>query len=164
MSEMALTAEHLIVVGRGELIADISVAAFVAQASSNVVTVWSPQAYELREALVGPDVTVTSSQPGELEVHGLTAKQIGDIAFDNAYTVQGHTRGIVLINLAVPTADSRSRGISVEGRSLTHRQCCLGTGRVQARPVAIGHGLPGPAGPPRAGAIGDFPIHRQRRE
>ncbi len=87
MSEMALTAEHLIVVGRGELIADTSVAAFVAQASSNVVTVWSPQAYELREALVGPDVTVTSSQPGELEVHGLTAKQIGDIAFDNRVRV-----------------------------------------------------------------------------
>ena len=87
MSEMALTAEHLIVVGRGELIADTSVAAFVAQASSNVVTVWSPQAYELREALVGPDVTVTSSRAGELEVHGLTAKQIGDIAFDNRVRV-----------------------------------------------------------------------------
>jgi len=87
MSEMALTAEHLIVVGRGQLIADTSVAAFVARASSNVVTVWSPQAYELREALVGPDVTVTSSQPGELEVHGLTAKQIGDIAFDNRVRV-----------------------------------------------------------------------------
>ncbi len=87
MSEMALTAEHLIVVGRGELIADTSVAAFVAQASSNVVTVWSPQAYELREALVGPDVTVTSSRAGELEVHGLTAEQIGDIAFDNRVRV-----------------------------------------------------------------------------
>jgi len=87
MSEMALTAEHLIVVGRGELIADTSVAAFVAQASSNVVTVASPQAYELRAALVGPDVTVTSTRAGELEVHGLTAQQIGDIAFDNRMRV-----------------------------------------------------------------------------
>jgi len=52
-----------------------------------VVTVWSPQAYELREALVGPDVTVTSSRAGELEVHGLTAEQIGDIAFDNRVRV-----------------------------------------------------------------------------
>jgi ABC-2 type transport system ATP-binding protein len=87
MSEMALTAEHLIVVGRGELIADTSVAAFVAQASSNVVTVASPQADELRAALVGPDVTVTSTRAGELEVHGLTAQQIGDIAFDNRMRV-----------------------------------------------------------------------------
>ncbi len=87
MSEMALTAEHLIVVGRGELIADTSVAAFVAQASSNVVTVCSPQADELRAALVGLDVTVTSTRAGELEVHGLTAQQIGDIAFDNRMRV-----------------------------------------------------------------------------
>jgi len=87
MSEMALTAEHLIVVGRGELIADTSVAAFVAQASSNVVTVCSPQADELRAALVGPGVTVTSTRAGELEVHGLTAQQIGDIAFDNRMRV-----------------------------------------------------------------------------
>jgi len=87
MSEMALTAEHLIVVGRGELIADTSVAAFVAQASSTVVTVCSPQADELRAALVGPDVTVTSTRAGELEVHGLTAQQIGDIAFDNRMRV-----------------------------------------------------------------------------
>jgi len=47
MSEMALTAEHLIVVGRGALIADTSVADFVARASTNVVTVRSPQAAAL---------------------------------------------------------------------------------------------------------------------
>lgn len=87
MSEMALTAEHLIVVGRGALIADTSVADFVARASTNVVTVRSPQAAALRELLVGPDVTVSSSTAGELEVHGLTAIQIGDVAFDNRVRV-----------------------------------------------------------------------------
>lgn len=87
MSEMAQTAEHLIVVGRGELIADTSVAEFVARASTNMVTVRSPQAAELRELLLGPDVTVSSTKAGELEVHGLTAEQIGDVAFENRVRV-----------------------------------------------------------------------------
>ena len=83
MSEMALTADHLIVVGRGELIADVDVAEFVAMASTNVVRVRTPQAAELRECLVAPDVTVTSSEPGVLAVQGLSAEQIGDLAFDH---------------------------------------------------------------------------------
>jgi ABC-2 type transport system ATP-binding protein len=83
MSEMAVTAEHLIVVGRGRLIADTSVEEFVAQASTNIVIVRSPQAAALRELLLGPDVSVTSSERGQLEVHGLTADKIGDIAFEN---------------------------------------------------------------------------------
>src|SRR6478735_1604862 len=49
MSEMALTADHLIVVGRGKLIADTSVDDFVRRASGNVVRVRSPQAEELRD-------------------------------------------------------------------------------------------------------------------
>jgi ABC-2 type transport system ATP-binding protein len=83
MSEMALTAQRLIVVGRGQLIADTTVAEFVAQASGNVVVVRSPQAAELRELLVSPDVTVASIVPGQIEVHGLSAEQIGDIAWEH---------------------------------------------------------------------------------
>jgi ABC-2 type transport system ATP-binding protein len=80
MSEMALTADHLIVIGRGRLIADVSTEAFLQQASGNVVHVRSPQAAELCAHLVGPDVTVKTLAPGLLEVHGLTASQIGDAA------------------------------------------------------------------------------------
>src|SRR2546421_10448123 len=58
MSEMALTADQLIVIGRGRLIADLSVDEFVRKASKNIVRVRSPQASELRELLVGPDVMV----------------------------------------------------------------------------------------------------------
>ncbi len=42
---------------------------------------------ELRELLLGPDVSVASSAAGELEVHGLSAEQIGDIAFDHRVRV-----------------------------------------------------------------------------
>src|SRR5205823_12205231 len=49
MSEMALTADHVIVIGRGRLITDISVEEFLRQASGKVVLVRSPRATELRE-------------------------------------------------------------------------------------------------------------------
>jgi len=83
MSEMAVTAEHLIVVGRGQLMADTTVADFVAQASGTVVLVRTPQAGELRDLLVGPDVSITSSTAGQLAVRGLSAEQIGDIAWEH---------------------------------------------------------------------------------
>src|SRR5690242_19110672 len=80
MSEMALTADHLIVIGRGRLIADVPVREFIQGAGRNVVRVRSPQATELRELLAGPDVAVTVVDGGALEVSGLTAEQIGDLA------------------------------------------------------------------------------------
>ena len=80
MSEMALTADHLIVIGRGRLIADMSTDAFLQQASGNVVHVRSPQASELQQLLVGPDIAIETLAPGMLEVHGLSAAQIGDTA------------------------------------------------------------------------------------
>ena len=80
MGEMALTAEHLIVIGRGKLIADTSVEEFVRRASRNVVRVRSPQALLLAETLAAPNVTVTPVEPGVLEVEGLDAAAIGDAA------------------------------------------------------------------------------------
>ena len=87
MSEMALTAEHLIVIGQGKLIADMSVEAFIASASKGIVKVRTPQASQLRELIAGPDVTVASSELGSLEVTGLTSDQIGQIAADNSITL-----------------------------------------------------------------------------
>jgi ABC-2 type transport system ATP-binding protein len=80
MSEMALTADHLIVIGRGKLIADANVQEFIQGASKNAVLVRSPQAPELRDALAGDGVTVREVEPGAFEVIGLTAPQIGDVA------------------------------------------------------------------------------------
>jgi len=80
MSEMALTADHLIVIGRGKLIADTSVDDFVARASQKVVVVRSPELERLRAELSGPSVTFGEAERGALEVHGLTAEQVGDAA------------------------------------------------------------------------------------
>jgi ABC-2 type transport system ATP-binding protein len=84
MSEMALTAEHLIVVGRGRLIADTSVDEFVSRASGNVVRVRSPQADDLAGLLAATGVTIVAVEPGVLEVTGLTAPQIGEAAAGRA--------------------------------------------------------------------------------
>jgi len=80
MSEMALTADHLIVIGRGRLIADTSVAEFVHGASGGVVRARSPQALRLQELVAGPDVSIASSEPGVLEISGLSAQQVGETA------------------------------------------------------------------------------------
>ena len=77
MSEMALTAEHLVVIGRGRLIADTSVADFIAGASRNVVRVRTPDIEALRAVLAGPDVSVTDDGAGALQVEGLSTDQVG---------------------------------------------------------------------------------------
>ena len=81
MSEMALTAAQLVVIGRGRLIADTTVEEFVARAGGGAVTVRTPQAAQLRDLLLGPDITVTSEQSGVLHVQGLAAEQIGTTAW-----------------------------------------------------------------------------------
>jgi ABC-2 type transport system ATP-binding protein len=80
MTEMALTADHLIVIGRGKLIADTSVDDFVARASQKVVVVRSPELERLRVELSGPGITFADAERGALEVHGLTPEQVGDAA------------------------------------------------------------------------------------
>src|SRR5256886_12678385 len=87
MSEMSLTADHLIVIGRGRKIADTSTSEFLSAASGNVVRLRSPQAAELNRLLVAPDVTVEAREPGYLEVKGLTAVQIGDVAAANGFAL-----------------------------------------------------------------------------
>jgi ABC-2 type transport system ATP-binding protein len=87
MSEMALTAEHLIIVGRGRLIRDVSVDDFVRESSKNIVHVRSPDAGTLRQVVLGPNVRVSSTGPGALEIEGLEAEQIGAAAAQTGVTL-----------------------------------------------------------------------------
>ncbi len=80
MSEMAVTAEQLVVVGRGRLIAETSVAEFTAGASTGSVLVRSPQAARLAEALRGQDVTITQQGEDALIVSGSKAPAVGAAA------------------------------------------------------------------------------------
>ncbi len=91
MSEMALTADHLIVIGKGRLIADTGVEAFVAKSSKRSVLVRSTSARELAQRLVEAGATVVEGDDGELVVTGMDAAPIGELAAAN---------GLVLHQLA----------------------------------------------------------------
>jgi len=80
MSEMALTADHLIVLGRGSIIADAPIAEILAAASGASVTLRSPQASALATALAAPGVTITATGVDALTIAGLTAAEVGESA------------------------------------------------------------------------------------
>jgi len=87
MSEMAQTADHLIVIGRGELIADTSVTEFIQRATVSSVRVRTPEAARLRDLTAGPDVTVSSDEAGVLTVTGMASDQVGITAAGHGITV-----------------------------------------------------------------------------
>jgi ABC-2 type transport system ATP-binding protein len=85
MSEMENTADHLLVIGRGKLIADCTVAEFIARNSVQTVRVRTPH----REALVkmvtaAGGSALAAADDEAIVVHGLFADQVGDLAFENA--------------------------------------------------------------------------------
>jgi ABC-2 type transport system ATP-binding protein len=79
MSEMAITADHLVVIGRGRLIADASVADVVEQQDLHAVRVRTPAQLELQTLLTAND-TVVEHDDGALIVRGMSAEAIGDTA------------------------------------------------------------------------------------
>ncbi|WP_404447812.1 ABC transporter ATP-binding protein [Microbacterium marinum] len=80
MSEMSLTADHVIVLGRGRVLADASISDLVNAWTRSAVTVRSPRAADLARLVAGADVTVTSSESGLLDITGITAAAVGDLA------------------------------------------------------------------------------------
>jgi ABC-2 type transport system ATP-binding protein len=91
MSEMSLMADHLIVMGRGRLIADTTVDEFVRRASADVVRVRTPDGETLRRLLAEAGAAITAHETGALEVRGMSAEAIGEAAAAN---------GVVLHELA----------------------------------------------------------------
>ena len=79
MSEMAQTADHLIIVGRGRLLADTSTADFVSGTGQDV-RVLSPRAGELASLLIAGGAAVTPEYDGGLAVTGMDAAAVGDLA------------------------------------------------------------------------------------
>ncbi|MFG3247175.1 ABC transporter ATP-binding protein [Streptomyces sp. NPDC048187] len=80
MSEMALTADHLVVIGQGRLLADTSMAEFIAENSRSYVRIRTPQREQLLDALHGAGVPVTEAAEGVLEVDGDKSEAVGELA------------------------------------------------------------------------------------
>ncbi|MGW0611314.1 ABC transporter ATP-binding protein [Streptomyces sp. NPDC002788] len=87
MSEMALTAEHLVVIGQGRLLADTSMADFIDRNSRSYVRVRSPQRERLLDVLHQAGVVAVESGDGVLEVDGGKAEHIGELAARHRITL-----------------------------------------------------------------------------
>jgi ABC-2 type transport system ATP-binding protein len=112
MAEISQTAEHLIVIGRGRLIADASVSEIVARASVGAaVLVRTPQAEDLRRALAGEKATVESPEREVLAVHGLTSAEVGTVAA---------REGIVLHELTPQQASLEDAFMALTGDSVEY--------------------------------------------
>ena len=107
MSEMEHTAEHLIVIGRGQLLADCTMEEFIARSSGQTVRVSTPQPELLAKAVAEAGGTVITGGD-TLTVSGLIAAQVGDIAFEHG--VRLHELTVVRASLEAAfmelTADS----------------------------------------------------------
>ena len=88
MSEMAQTADHLVVIGQGRLLADQPLADLLARTAEVVTLVRSPQARQIADAIGRqPDVHVTLTGPTTLVVHGLAPETIGRWVAQNGWTI-----------------------------------------------------------------------------
>jgi ABC-2 type transport system ATP-binding protein len=84
MSEMESTAAHLIVIGKGKLIADCPMSGFLARSSRHTVRVRTPDPARLAALVTTDGGTTRDDGDGQLVVSGVTAERIGDLAFENA--------------------------------------------------------------------------------
>jgi ABC-2 type transport system ATP-binding protein len=84
MSEMENTADHLLVIGRGRLISDCTVAEFIAANSRQSVRVRTPHPETLARVVMTAGGTVRDQGDGLMVVQGLSVSQVGDLAFDNS--------------------------------------------------------------------------------
>jgi ABC-2 type transport system ATP-binding protein len=112
MSEMALTADHLIVIGKGELIADLGVRELIRGASTSAVRVRSPHAARLAEAVAAPEVTVRTLGTDLVEIQGVDAEEIG---------LAAHVSGIVLYELSPRQASLEDAFMELTGESVEYR-------------------------------------------
>ena len=84
MSEMENTADHLLVIGRGKLIADCTVAEFIAANSQQTVRVRTPQPDLLAKLATAAGARISDDGDGSMVITGLDASRVGDLAYDNA--------------------------------------------------------------------------------
>jgi ABC-2 type transport system ATP-binding protein len=111
MSEMAMTADHVIIVGRGELVRDQSMRELIAAESRAVVRVRSPQADRLADLIETDGVVVHRRPGGALEVEGRTTDEIGLVAAG---------AGIAILELTELSASLEDAYLALTGDSLEY--------------------------------------------
>jgi len=134
MSEMEHTADSLIVIGKGKLIADCTMKEFIARSSGTSVRVRTPSPDQLVLAIAAKGGTATADSDGTLVVRGMTPEAVGDIAFENE--IRLHELSLIRASLEEAfmelTADSVEYHAGVPGAA---------SGTVPSAPANIGSGV-----------------------
>lgn len=112
MSEMALTADRLVIIGRGRLIAQTTMADFLGSGSSNFVRVRSPQGGELGRLLETRGATVEIQADGTLRITGATSDEVGELARAN---------GVTVLELSAQQTSLEERYMELTGSSVDFR-------------------------------------------
>ncbi|MGW1215281.1 ABC transporter ATP-binding protein [Streptomyces sp. NPDC002499] len=123
MSETAQIADHLVIIGRGRLLADTTVDDFTRDAGSGAVKVATADTAKLRSLLIGPDITITSSSTEELMVRGRDAREIGAIAA---------AHGVALYELTPQAASLESAFMDLTRDSVEYQSAPAGAARKAA--------------------------------
>ncbi|MCL2315726.1 MAG: ATP-binding cassette domain-containing protein [Actinomycetia bacterium] len=152
MSEVALVADHLVVLGRGRLLVEKPMSEFIAESSEVATRIRSPQAAELADAIAGPTVQLRALGPGLFEARGCAAEDIGEIAAE---------RGIVLheltpLQVSLEEAYMKLTADEVEYTGHMDAQGIHGEPGGAADPVDVS-GLPAPQAGERAGDFPEYP-------
>ncbi|MCW5250645.1 ABC transporter ATP-binding protein [Streptomyces sp. SHP 1-2] len=141
MSEMALTADHLVVIGQGRLLADTSMADFIAENSRGYVRVRTPERESLLDALRGAGLTAVEGGGGVLEVDDAESEAVGELAARH---------GITLHELSPQRASLEEAFMRLTAGSVEYH---AHDGEPAAPPGAAGPDVPGGPDVP-AGAVG----------
>ncbi|MBN7794128.1 ABC transporter ATP-binding protein [Microbacterium esteraromaticum] len=112
MSEMSQTADHVIVLGRGKVLADAPLPELVRAWTTARVLVRSPRASELADVLTAPDVEIVTADRFTLDVSGLPASRIGDLAAE---------RGIAIHELTPTSGSLEDAYLALTGDSVEYR-------------------------------------------
>ncbi|MFD3523073.1 ATP-binding cassette domain-containing protein [Streptomyces sp. NPDC058653] len=131
MSEMALTAEHLIVIGQGRLLANMSMADFIHENSRSFVRLRTPQREQMRDALAGGGFSVVEADDGTLEIDGSSSEEIGELAA---------RQGVVLHELSSQRASLEDAFMQMTAESVEYHAHSAGGGAAPTGPPAPGPG------------------------
>lgn len=127
MSEMALTADHVIVVGKGRLLRDQPMSEFISAASAPVIRVRSPQLDALRPVLAAAGATITSANGDAVEVTGISQEQVGTVAAK---------AGVILFELSPQTASLEEAYMALTEDSLDFTSRSPSKPTTESRPAA----------------------------
>ncbi|NWF25070.1 ATP-binding cassette domain-containing protein [Streptomyces sp. PKU-EA00015] len=133
MSEMALTADHLIVIGQGRLLADTSMADFIQENSRSYVRLRTPQRERLLDVLHAAGLIAVESGNGTLEIDGASTEQLGELAAEHR---------IVLHELSAQRASLEEAFMQMTAGAVEYHAHATGPAAPPSAPAATGTAAP----------------------